>query len=424
MSIVQPSRVTLKTCIIGSTPHIDFQNNNIKENFTVHSIRIYEDICKAYFTAQLLIEDQINQTDPYIYPATEVLISWTVEPTNKTYTEKFRIYSIESKPKDNDLYAGMLITLNLIGDEYYNDTQNTVMQNFPNITATQAAAQIHNTYIAENGPISVIDSIGLVGKTDHPHEVTNMQPIKAIHDLLDKAVKGTSAFVYFRNKPGYVIGPLQELMETGSINGNFIHKPGQGAQIKDVLTGYNNIIHFRPMAPPSQETAQGIRNAELDSLMKTSSFFDIKSGQYIQNVSGLTSRISTGISSLDGLFKEVFNKSVKSPFGARLLFNAINQDRQELTVDKNGPAGHKAAEEAFLAALSYSKKYWVVVPMQSGINVTIGNRINCVYPVGERPTAKTLFVARLIHCLNFKTPSANRYEPSQGTTEIYAVNWN
>lgn len=419
MSIIQPTKVTLRSCVIGNTPDIE---DNGKENFSVHSLRIYEDICKPYFTGQLIIEDQINQTDPYLYPATEVVISWMVQPTNKSYTEKFRVYSIESKPKNNDLYAGILITINIIGDEYYNDTQNTVMRNFKNITAVQAAKQIHDEYMSENGSMDTKDSTGMIGKDKHPHQILNMKPIKAIHDLLDKAVKGTSAFVYFRNKPGYVIAPLEELLTSTPILENFIHKPGAGDSLTDVLVGYNNVIHFRPMAPPSQETAQGIRSVELDSLMKTSSFFDMKSGNYKQNVSGLADR-ANGLKSLKDLGKTIFGQSVKTQFGAQMLFNAINEDRQDRTVDKNGPAGHKAKEEAFIASLSYSKKYWISVPMQSGINVTIGNRINCVYPVGNRPMAKTLFVARLIHELQFKTPGQTKYEPAQGITDLYCVEW-
>ena len=421
MDIIQPTKVTLRTCIIGSTPDIEPDG---KENFAVHSVRVYEDICKSYFTGQLVIEDQINQTDPYLYPATQVLLSWVVytNTTSKTYTEKFRIYSIESKPKGNDLYAGMIITINLIGDEYYNDTQNTVMENYKNVTATTAAAAIHNKYLTENGGIKVIESLGPIGQDNYPHQILNMKPIKAIHDLLDKAVKGTSAFVYFRNKPGYVIAPLEELLTTTPILGNFIHKPAAGANLDDVLQGYNNIIHFRPMAPPSQETSQGVRSVELDSLMKTSSFYDMKTGNYFTNLSGLSDR-ATSLKTIENLGKNLFNKSVKTPFGASILFNAINEDRQPRTIDKNGPAGHKAREEAFIASLSYSKKYWISVPMQSGINVTIGNRINCIYPVGLKLQAKTLFVARLIHELQFKTPGQKRYEPAQGSTDMYCVEW-
>lgn len=411
MSIIQPTKVVLKECVIGSTPHITVQGNNVKENFAVHSLRIYEDICKSYFTGQMVIEDQINQTDPYLYPATQVIISFMSLPNNKTYTEKFRIYSIESKPKENDKYAGMLITLSLIGDEYYNDMQNTVMRNFKNMTATSAAQQIHSQFLAENGGIQVSSSIGMIGMEKHPHQVLNMKPIKAIHDLLDKAVKPpTSAYVYFRNKPGYVIAPLQELLESSAMAGDFIHKPSAGDNLKDVLTGYNNIIHFRPMAPPSQETAQGIRSMEIDSLMKTSSFFDMKTGNF-------EGKGGSGLSGIGGL------AGSKGKFGARQIFNAINEDRQPRAVDKNGPAGHNIAEEKFIASLAYSKKYWISVPMQSGIDVTIGRRIKVVYPVGERMTEKTLFVVRLIQELQFKTPGQKKYEPAQGSTDCYCVEW-
>lgn len=411
MSIIQPTKVILKQCVIGSTPNIELIGNNSRENFAVHSLRIYEDICKSYFTGQLVIEDQINQTDPYLYPATQVVISFMSLPNNKTYTEKFRIYSIESKPKENDKYAGMIITISLIGDEYYNDVQNTVMRNFKNMTATSAAQQIHSQYLSENGGIQVSSSIGMIGQQNHPHQVLNMKPIKAIHDLLDKAVKPpTSAYVYFRNKPGYVIAPLQELLESAPMAGSFVHKPGAGDSLRDVLIGYNDIIHFRPMAPPSQETAQGIRSAEVDSLMKTSSFFDIKTGNF-------EGKGGSGFGGLGGLIGS------KGKFGARQIFNAINEDRQPRAIDKNGPAGHNVAEEKFIASLSYTKKYWISVPMQTGIDVTIGRRIDVVYPVGDRIERKVLFVARLIQELQFKTPGQVNYEPAQGSTDMYAVEW-
>lgn len=433
MTAIQPTKVYLKLARIAGVNFIEAASNRVVENFAVHSLRVYEDICKSYFTAQLIIEDQNNNTDPYLYPGADVLLSWATEPGSKTYTEKFRVYSIESKPKGNDLYAGMLITINLIGDEYYNDTQNTVLQNFSNVPATAAAAQIHNQYLAENGGMQVSASRGMIGLEEHPHQVLNMKPIKAIHDLLDKAVSvtvATSAFTYFRNKPGYVIAPLEELLTTSPIAGSFIHKPAQVASLVDTLTGYNNVIHLRPMAPASQDQASGPRSAELDSLLRTSGFFDSKTGNFITQAGALgmqrTLQALTNARAREELKKvgeAMLGNAMKTPFGSRILYNVINEDRQQRTVDKNGPGGYNSAEEAFLAALNFTKKYWISVPMQSGIDVTIGRRINVIYPVGERRVAKTLFVARLIHELQFKTPGQKRYEPAQGTTEMYCVEW-
>lgn len=437
MSIVQPTKVSLRTCTIAGVPWLQMGNGVLVENFAVHSIRIYEDMCKPYFTGQLVIEDQLNRTDPYLYPMSEVKIAFMTEPGNKYYAETFRIYSIESKPKENDLYAGMLITINLIGAEYYNDTQNTVMQNFANVPATAAASMIHQQYIAENGGLNLSPSKGMIGLQEHPHQVMNMKPIKAIHDLLDKAISvtvATSAFTYFRNKPGYVMKPLEELLTSAPMAGpRFVHKPAAGASLKEVLTGYENIIHLRPMAPPSQDSAAGPRSAELDSLLKTTSFFDAKTGNFLNKVGSLgmknTLKALTQnakqdqIKELMQVADALMGKSVKTQFGARMLFNVINEDRQQRTVDKNGPGGYNTAEEAFLAALNFSKKYWVSAPIQTGIDVTVGNRINVLYPVGTRTQTKTLFIARLIHEVQFKTPGQKRFEPAQGSTEMYGVEW-
>lgn len=430
MSISQPTKAAIRRCIIGNVPHL---NDRGIENFAIHAFRVYEDICKPYFTATLLIEDQMNNTDPYLYPAVNVEISFESLPNNKKYTETFRIYSIESKPKGDDLYGGMLITINLIGEEYYNDVQNTVMQSFDNKTAVSAAVEIHNTFISENGPISATQSTGLIATDKLPHMVQNLKPIKAIHDLLDKAISGTwttHAFTYFRNKQGYVIAPLQELLTTSPILGNFVHNPASGSDLNKILAGYNEIIHLRPMAPPSQETAAGIRSVELDSLMKTSSFFDVKTGnlfntsstQGLQKLVGTLAKIKS-TKGLSAIGKSLLKDTVKTKFGARMMFAVLNEDRQPRAIDKHGPAGHNSQEEAFVSALNHQKKYWISVPLQSGINITIGNRIKVVYPVNTKRTEKTLFVVRLVHEIQYKTPGSKNYEPVQGTTDMYCIEW-
>lgn len=438
MSITQKTKAILRTCVINGVAHLDIIDDALVENYAVHSLRIYEDICKPYFTAQLVIEDQVNSTDPFLYPAGDVEISFQCPPTSYTYNEKFKIYSIESKPKTNDLYGGMLITINLIGAEYFNDNQNTVIKNVSNRSATDEAKAIHNEYLGVNGALKVIDSLGAIGKDQYPHQVLNKKPIKAIHDLLDKAVSSSyksGSFVYFRNKNGYVIGPLEGVMAQAGIKKYFVHKPAEGKFTGDILEGYENIVHFRPSAPPSAETAAGIRSSDIDSVSKTLSYFDAKSGFYksIAQTSKSAASVFEAVSSAKNLAKAVKglkNTAQKTQFGSRHLFNVINEDRQSISVDKNGPGGFQTAEQAFLAALSMTKKYWVSVPGQSGINVTIGDKISVVYPVGVSSVKskldlqqKTLFVARLIHEVQFKTPGQQRYEPAQAVTEMYGVEW-
>jgi len=83
--------------------------------------------------------------------------------------------------------------------------------------------------------------------------------------------------------------------------------------------------------------------------------------------------------------------------------------------------------QAFLTLLGYTQKYWVSVPMQSGLNVTCGSRINMLHPIVEdgRPkqVRKTLFVPRLIHEIKFTEGVKREPLVVNGITDMYCVHW-
>lgn len=421
--IIEPTKAELLECSISGLNYVN--------NFHVQELRIYEDICKVYFTGQLIIEAHLNTSELYLNPGAQVIISFEAPRTtgsSQVYTENFRIYSYESKPREGDITGSMVITISLIGDEYYNDKTNTVLQNFSNLPGTAAATAIHEQYIAENGGMNLSGAaLGMIGQSSFPHQVLNKKPIKAIHDILDKCVfapYNTCAPIYFRNKRGYEMGPLQHFLENAPETNKFYHKPGEGATIFEKFNGYENIINLRPMSPAGEDNG-GVRGAELDNLFKKSSFFDVKSGNYLTKaLSGFGSMMGTS------MFQDSFDAlkdKVKGKYGGRLIFYALDELRQPRAIDKNGPGGFNTAEDAFLAALTYSEKYWVSVPLQSGINTTCGDRITIRYPIGIKPNPqlveKTLFVPRLIHELRF-TEGPNRKQVSvTGTTDIYGVFW-
>ena len=93
---------------------------------------------------------------------------------------------------------------------------------------------------------------------------------------------------------------------------------------------------------------------------------------------------------------------------------------------KNGPGGFNTAEDRFITQLTYAPKYWVSVPMQTGLNVTCGERIVVLYPTGTQNdilVAKTLFVPRLIHELRFTEGKDRKPVAVQGITDFYGVDW-
>ena len=113
----------------------------------------------------------------------------------------------------------------------------------------------------------------------------------------------------------------------------------------------------------------------------------------------------------------------KSSRGGMTMMNFMDTLMQEKNIDKNGPAGYNVKQEAFIAALTYSQKYWVSVPGQTGVNITCGDRINVIYPVGATPIQKTLFIPRLIHEVRFTQGDDRQPLEVNAKTEIYGVSW-
>jgi hypothetical protein len=441
MAVIQPTKAVLRTCTINSVQYYELVNGDVKNNFHVKELRIYEDICKAYFTGQLVIETMLNTWELFVQPTFPVTITFEAPRSDggqtKTYTEQFRIYSYDSKPLGGGGDARMQHTIQLIGQEYYNDKHNTVLENFANIPGTAAAAAIHNAYMAVNGGLRILmPSTGLIGSEKKPHEVKNKKPIKAIHDILDRCVYGaykTCAPVYFRNKPGYVMAPLQMILETGSVLESFKHIPAQGASLQETMFGYNNIIHFRPVAPAG-ESSGAASAGTIAGLINATSFFDVQTGNYINsfNVAAKVLNLSfmNKIKGLKGKAQQMLQQASRGRYGARMMFSMLDELMQQRQIDKNGPGGYNTSEEAFLTTLNYAPKYWISVPLQTGVNVTCGSRITVTAPIGvsDRPQImnKVLFVPRLIHEIRFtENGQGNKREPLNinGTTDIYCVQW-
>jgi len=422
---VQPTKANLTTCTVGGMPFTDGQKNN----FHVQEMRIFEDHCKPYFTGQLVIEAHQNTWELYVTPGAGVEIAFTAPRSDggptKDYSESFRILSYESRPREGDILNAMVITLNLIGQEYYDDRDNVVLRAYSNIPGTAAAAAIHEEYMAENGGLQVpIPSLGMIGMDKVPHQVNNKKPIKAIHDLLDKSVFAgypSCAPTYFRNKYGYVIAPLQYLLENAPVAQSFMHWPSEGIDLKNVLMGYDKIIHLRPMAPPGPDP--GVNSQTMDMLSAAQAFFDVRKGDFLNNFQSL-GNIAQGLTSgFQGVVSS-FQGAVKSKYGGRQMMNMIDSFHQPPAISKDGPGNWQAAQASFLTALGFVPKYWISVPLQTGVNVTCGERINAIYPVSDQDLiAKTMYVPRLIHELKF-TEGRNRKPVTViGTTDIFCVAW-
>jgi hypothetical protein len=418
--------------LIDNVPAFDGTQNN----YHVQELRLYEDICKPYFTGQLVVETGYNTGDSFISPGLVVQLNFEAPRSDggktRVYKEDFRIYSYESKPLTP---FTMQYTITLIGQEYYNDKTNVVQQSFPNIPGTEAAKQIHNQYMtAGHGPIRVEPTaMGLLSQTDVPHIVNNKKPIKAIHDILDSVVYAqykTCAAVYYRDTKGHVIAPLQALIEQAPIAETFKHNFALGADFSAAAAAYSNIHHLKPLSPAGEDRSS-TSGSDLEGLFQSSSGYDLKSGDYLSknlSVDDAITNLFGAAASFQKLAKS-FTGGIKSAkYGGKQLMTLLDGRRQPVSVDKNGPGGFNTAEDKFVTALTYSPKYWVSVPMQTGLNVTCGQRIVVIYPLGlannDKLMIKTLFVPRLVHELRFTEGDKRNTISNQGITDLYCVDWN
>lgn len=438
MSIIQPSKVSLNRCTINGIDYIDRSSATLNNNFHVKELRVFEDICKFYFTGQLVIETLQNAHEYILGPTVPVILEFeapvSIQSGNKIYRQRFRIHSYESRPLSGGADGRMEHTIQLIGQEFYNDRHNTVIKGFPNITGTAAAAQIHAEYInASDSPgLTPVPSTGLIGSKEVPHQARNVKPVKAIHDILDRCVWAaypSCAPVYFKSYNKFVMAPLQMLMETGSPKNTFYHNLTAGNNEYDIFYGYENVIHFRPLTPPGEANATS--TSLVSAFGNAIQFFDPKTGQ-TQMIPGNISKMLSvpfmkKVPNLKARVQEMLAESNKSNIGSENMVRVINDLMQNRSIAKNGPGGYQLAQEAFLTLLTYTQKFWVSVPMQSGINITCGSRINIVHPIveegKEKLTQKTLFIPRLIHEIKF-TQGPNRQKLAiNGVTDMYCVNW-
>jgi hypothetical protein len=432
-NLFQPTKAKLDRCTIGDISFAESVGGQIQFNYHVKEFRIYEDICKAYFTGQLVIETMLNTYELLLQPTQEVILKFTCPRSDggptRSYQERFRIYSYDSRPIGGGADGRVEHTISLIGQEYYNDKHNVVVQNFKNTTGVSAAQKIHQQYIASNGGLEPSPSVGMIGSDRVPHQVLNKKPFKAIHDILDRCVFSTyqtCAPVYFRRKQGYVMKPLQEILETGPITGSFQHRTAAGSSLQDVFLGYNNVIHMRPLAPPGEDES-GTKASDISGMLKSLAYLDVKRGHFKYNIGQLQNLLSLpfvkNTPSLKNAAQEMLAEAQKSSRGGMTMMNFLDTLMQEKNIDKNGPGGYNVKQEAFIAALTYAQKYWVSVPGQTGVNITCGDRINVIYPVGNTPIQKTLFIPRLIHEVRFSQGDDRQPLEVNAKTEIYGVHW-
>jgi hypothetical protein len=427
----------LHQCTIGSVP-------SDRNTYALRSIKIFEDHCKPYFTAQMVIDSYQNSTDTYLYPTSEVIVSFlspSSDPSFPTspYTQRFRVFSHESREvPGGQAVAHKIHTISLIGQEYYNDKHNNVISLDANVPATVAAQRIHGTYITGN--IKTTHSSGPIGTTRQPHQSSNLKPFKAINDLLDRAVWTrwqTCCPVYFKTARGHVMAPLQSLLEARPLGDvALVEHQAQGTHDLSFIgnrNGYQSILAIKPLSP-SGEASSGVKASDVSGMLKAASFFDTNQGKF-KNMPSILGKVmgmfSGGAPGVRDKIRPMLAEAYKGNRGGGHLLNVLSTVMQPQAIQKAGQAGYNVSQEALVTALTYSDKYWVQIPGQSGHKITCGDKVAIRYYVIRDgrpvPRDKALYVARLVHNITFleNDPKTGKRKRAsyKAKTELYGVDW-
>lgn len=425
-------RAYLNYCIINGIPNAVDIDGSVSVNFAVHRVQVVEHICKPYFTATVVIENFLNANETFLSPMADVILSFTAKrddgKPSVTYTERFKILEHDSELIDIEAQGRTETTINLIGVESVKNDLTIVTKNIANVTGTVAVRPIH-ALISSAGSLKIpTESKGMIGLTERPHEIKDMHPISAIRNILLRSVFATyksCAPVYFRNKPGYVIAPLQYLLERARTTNTFTEKPAEGAFFFENIASYENIFELRQFYPKNKHSHRGTTRAQS---------FDINQGLFFppgslsqKGIKSIANKSKVTVAGLNS-----FMSGIMGTTPGKTLFNMINKSHQKIEVTKDGPGQYNTAQDAFLYALGLSPRYAVVVPMQSGLYVTCGDRINVNYPINGVPEERKLFVYEVVHNLIMTTLPAKSLpgykkermpEQYSGKTELNCIYW-
>lgn len=379
------------------------------------SISVFETMCKPYITATIVINDTSNIINNLGLRGGEK-VSFVIDTgIGKIYESVQYILSINEEESQDNLRS-MVYTISTATESFFNDRASLVQRSDVNIPATSAAQAIHDEFVGKDAPLEVMmPSLGLIAKTEIGGFVSsNKKPFKAIEDILCRCSYGgikTGSTIYFRNKDSYVIAPLEHLFNTMSAQDHFIQKQTWGSDYRDSLLTYNAIIHVSTKVDEGSGGQRGGMSNIVEAAKASVNVFDVAKGtEIVSKAAQAAPAIAGGLTGIAGMFG-------KGNFGHNVM--QMDSRRNE---PSNDQSLNMVAQNMFQAQVKDSVNYFIKVPIQSGINVTVGKGINAklLPPVGDLPsgynlTGGLMLAADVCHECYFDAREV------QGTTTMRAV---
>ena len=341
----------------------------------VQNIKVYESMCTPYIKADITIVDnagiiaQISE-DTGGLPGKPVTFAFF---DGETYYERKEqiVFTVDASPSEENKRV-QIYNIGTIGISYVDDRQTMVQKTFKNQQATQAAANVHRTYLPSDrvGLTVISSSLGPIAKdTIGSFPMSNVKPFKAIEDLLKRASYASAAnpTVYFRDANQFVMGSLEDVFQQakGLIQTRVVERATWGANISDMFerAHYGVIAAGVIVDEGDINKARTQLHSKAAAAKQNLNIFDIannailldKPGQLVASLAGVVPNLSS-------------NK-----LGGLPNIHTLNSLRNEPSQD---PVMKRQKEQEFLAAVADATKYLIKIPIRAGLKCTVGKGIN------------------------------------------------
>jgi hypothetical protein len=222
-----------------------------------------------------------------------------------------------------------------------------------------------------DAPLRILEqSIGLLSKESFIS--SSIKPFKAINDIrarLNFAMSKSGNCLYFRDVNSYVLAPLEALFSSLSAQQTFVQRATWGANWYDIVAAENAIISAIAQVDHSEggSAAQGDISAAA-SQEKTVFDWRTKTDAVVKMASQI------GLGQLAGAINGLAGAIAFGSHGGLPNYQTMDSAHNDVQTDRSDKT---EAERVYAAAAKDGAKWTIKVPIQSGINCTVGQGIFC-----------------------------------------------
>ncbi len=362
-------------------------------------VKVHESVCKPHRTATLTIFDDQNIIEGLgVIAKDPASFAFQAPPNGDIYEADMDILSVEGKATPDNLKA-IIYTIEMVDHTYYQDREQLVQTGHVNQGVSDAINQVHGRYLSS---IGLSTRSGGSNRFEEAYDVTNKKPYTAIYDLAKMLSGGSYSkgnALYYRDRYSMVLASLEDLFSQMGSQESFIQKDTWGANFFDADI-YRAIIY----AEAKSNKTIGGRSAG-GEIAATA-----EQGQQVFDY--MTA-------------KNVFSAAGGSSAGGLGGSPNIQSTNSKQTPDSNAPWRKTIGERKFSASSRGGPQIELQVPLQTGINVTVGRGITAqLLPSGSDMLGINPFrnsasggylVTDLVHALT------GRKEQAVGTTTIEGI---